>query len=245
MVLRVDKEKGYIDLSKRRVSVEDVQKCDERFNKSKTVHSIMRHIGETQDVDTEVLCQQIAWPLYKKYGHAYDAFKLAIHEPGTVLIPENLPDVKSEMIELLQDNIAKRLTPQAVKIRADIEVTCFHYEGIDAIQRALLKGLEAGDEEVPVKIKLVAPPLYVMICSAMDKDKGINILNAGLEKIKESILEQKGSISVKVAPRAVSERDDKLLSTLIETLEEQNKEVDGDSDEDQDESMGNIDIAGV
>ena len=51
------------------------------------------------------------------------------------------------------------------------QVTCFHYEGIDAIQRALLKGLEAGDEEVPVKIKLVAPPLYVMICSAMDKDK--------------------------------------------------------------------------
>merc|ERR1719160_672987 len=31
MVLRVDKEKGYIDLSKRRVSAEDVQKCDERF----------------------------------------------------------------------------------------------------------------------------------------------------------------------------------------------------------------------
>ena len=46
MVLRVDKEKGYIDLSKRRVSAEDVAKCDERFNKSKAVHSIMRHISE-------------------------------------------------------------------------------------------------------------------------------------------------------------------------------------------------------
>ena len=31
MVLRVDKEKGYIDLSKRRVSAEDVAKCEERF----------------------------------------------------------------------------------------------------------------------------------------------------------------------------------------------------------------------
>merc|ERR1711907_313479 len=43
MVLRVDREKGYIDLSKRRVSPEDVQKCDEKFQKSKAVHSIMRH----------------------------------------------------------------------------------------------------------------------------------------------------------------------------------------------------------
>merc|ERR1719450_1285825 len=31
MVLRVHKEKGYIALSKLRVSQEDIQKCDERF----------------------------------------------------------------------------------------------------------------------------------------------------------------------------------------------------------------------
>lgn len=37
VVLRVDQEKGYIDVSKRRVSPEDQQKCDERFNKSKAV----------------------------------------------------------------------------------------------------------------------------------------------------------------------------------------------------------------
>lgn len=33
MVLRVDKEKGYIDLSKRRVSTEEIAKCEEKFNK--------------------------------------------------------------------------------------------------------------------------------------------------------------------------------------------------------------------
>lgn len=38
MVLRVDKEKGYIDLSKRSVSPEDIAKCEERYNKAKTVH---------------------------------------------------------------------------------------------------------------------------------------------------------------------------------------------------------------
>ncbi|KAF3557523.1 hypothetical protein F2Q69_00017732 [Brassica cretica] len=32
MILRVDKEKGYIDLSKRRVSEEDIQTCEERYN---------------------------------------------------------------------------------------------------------------------------------------------------------------------------------------------------------------------
>ena len=37
LVLRVDKDKGYIDLSKRRVSPEDAKKCEEKYNKGKTV----------------------------------------------------------------------------------------------------------------------------------------------------------------------------------------------------------------
>ena len=45
VVLRVDKEKGYIDLSKRRVSPEDITKCEERFMKARTVASIMRHVA--------------------------------------------------------------------------------------------------------------------------------------------------------------------------------------------------------
>lgn len=36
---------GYIDLSKRRVSPEDIIKCEERYMKSKTVASIIRHVA--------------------------------------------------------------------------------------------------------------------------------------------------------------------------------------------------------
>lgn len=78
MVLRVDKEKGYIDLSKRRVSPEDVAACEERFSKSKMVHSIVRHVAETTGQDVEELYKSIAWPLYKSYGHAFDAFKVRL-----------------------------------------------------------------------------------------------------------------------------------------------------------------------
>jgi len=120
VVLRVDKEKGvypsfccnilliifllgYIDLSKRRVSPEDITKCEERYTKSKTVASIMRHVASripsvggaagaengdvgaeeasgdaTEEERLEHLYETIAWPLGRKYGHTYDAFKLAL-----------------------------------------------------------------------------------------------------------------------------------------------------------------------
>ena len=97
-----------------------------------------------------------------------------------------------------------------------------------------------------IKIKLVAPPLYVMTVSALDKARGIQLLADAIAEIEEAIKASKGALQVKVAPRAVDERDDKLLNSLMSTLDAQNQEVDGDADEDeQDEGMGSADISGV
>lgn len=60
------------------MSEEDIAKCEEKYNKAKAVHSIMRHVAETLHRNLEDLYIQVGWPLYKKFGHAYDAFKLAI-----------------------------------------------------------------------------------------------------------------------------------------------------------------------
>lgn len=60
------------------MSAEDVIKCEERYNKSKMVHSILRHVAEKTKVPIETLYEEIAWPLAKKYGHAVDAFKYSI-----------------------------------------------------------------------------------------------------------------------------------------------------------------------
>lgn len=62
--------------------------------------------------------------------------------------------------DVLLNNIRRKLTSQAVKIRADIECACYGYEGIDAVKTALRAGLELSTEELPIKINLIAPPLY-------------------------------------------------------------------------------------
>lgn len=228
VVLRVDKDKGYIDLSKRRVSPEDIQKCEEKFNRSKAVHSILRHVSETCKVRVEDLYKQFGWDLYKIYGHAYDAFKLIVTEPERVLSKYNLdPRVREQLIK----NIQRRMTPQAVKIRADIELSCFQYEGIDAIKEALKAGEKCATDKTPIKIKLVAPPLYVMFTTSMDKDEGINLLKQAIVEIEKIIKVKGGDMNVKNPPRAVTDRDDKLLASLMETLEKQNQEVAGDEPE--------------
>ena len=85
---------GYIDLSKRRVSPEDIVKCEERYNKSKMVHSIMRHVAEKTLTPIEKLYETIGWPLNKSYGHAIDAFKISI----TYAFPECCMTVVSDEV---------------------------------------------------------------------------------------------------------------------------------------------------
>ena len=69
---------GYIDLSKRKVKGEEISKCEEMYKKAKTVHSILRQAAINCNTTLLALYECIGWPLYKKYGHALDAFKIAI-----------------------------------------------------------------------------------------------------------------------------------------------------------------------
>jgi translation initiation factor 2 subunit 1 len=103
------------------------------------------------------------------------------------------PEVKEDLLV----NIRRRLTPQPVKFRADIEVTCFSYEGIDAIKEGLAAG-ESYDGEEVIKIKLVAPPLYVMITQTPDKNTGVKILEDAIERIRGVIEAKGGAIVVKL-----------------------------------------------
>lgn len=238
LVLRVDKEKGYIDLSKRRVSDEDIAKCEEKYNKSKAVHSIMRHIAESAQQqklpgsDLEELYGKIGWPLYKKFGHAYDGFKLAMSD-AAVLSDLNLDEV---LLDIVIKNIKRRLTPQPVKVRADLEVTCFHYEGIDAIRASLRKGEETSTSDAKIDVKLVAPPLYVVVTTSIQKDVGIKALTNAIEAIKTEMVKYKGEVVVKVAPRPVHERDERELERYLEKLSKENTEVPGDDSGSGDES---------
>lgn len=101
VVIRVDKDKGYIDLSKRRVSPEDINRCEEKFAKAKAVcflydcfyykidflfalkvHSILRHVAEIlgyNEEQLEELYAKTAWHFdAKKQASSYDIFKKAV-----------------------------------------------------------------------------------------------------------------------------------------------------------------------
>lgn len=158
----------------------------------------MKHLAETHHKKVEDLYKKFGWPLYQKFGHAYDAFKAGLQDPDKIFEGLDLEDLREPLLQLIE----RRLTPKAVKVRADVEVTCFDYEGIDSIKAALKAGEAVStDEEFPINIKLVAPPLYVLYVTSLDKDRGIETLEKAVATIKAKITELKGNLVVKAAVR--------------------------------------------
>ncbi|VDN25878.1 unnamed protein product, partial [Cylicostephanus goldi] len=282
VVIRVDKDKGYIDLSKRRVYSKDLILCEERFAKAKAINSILRHVAEQlgydKDEQLEDLYMRTAWHFdrkEKKKAAAYDVFKRAIADPHVLdecdispeirealledirkkLTPQAVKiradievacfsydgidaikealiagkncstdimpikffsdphvldecDISPEIREALLEDIRKKLTPQAVKIRADIEVACFSYDGIDAIKEALIAGKNCSTDIMPIKINLIAAPHFVVTTQTLDREHGLTAVNDALNVVKETIEKYGGKFSIKEEARVVTDVDD-------------------------------------
>jgi len=204
-VLRVDKEKGYIDLSKKNLKDEDIVECTQRYMKSKTVHSIMSHVADTQTGTDKIytledLYKTIGWPLYEKYGHAYDAFKKAAAGEDIFEGLQAADHIKDAILKTIQH----RLGSQPVKIQADIQVTCFSYEGIDAIKPALRAGQNCGTNEEPIKVQLVCSPEYILVTTSTDPERGISTVKKAIEAIQTEIKKHGGDCVIKTEARVVA-----------------------------------------
>uniref|UniRef100_A0A2K6FNW1 Eukaryotic translation initiation factor 2 subunit 1 n=1 Tax=Propithecus coquereli TaxID=379532 RepID=A0A2K6FNW1_PROCO len=213
VVIRVGKENGYIDLSKRRVSPEEAIQCEDKFTKSKTIYSILRHVAEvldyTRDEQLERLFQRITWVFHDKdkrlgYG-AHSALKHAVSDPP---ILDSL-DLNEDEPGVLTNNVN----------RPDIEVASYGYEGIDAVKEALRAGLNCSMETMPIKVNLIAPPRYVMT-TTLERTEGLSILNQATTEEQRSVCNAK----------EVTDTDETALARQLESLGRENAEVDGDAD---------------
>ena len=134
--------------------------------------------------------------------------------------------VKDELIA----HIGRKLTPSPTKVRSDLEVTCFGYDGIDAVKDALRAAEANNTAESRVTVKLVSPPLYVLTNHCLDRNHGVKVLEEAIQNIDKKIRAAGGSCVVQMAPKAVTEQDDADLKALMEKRERENQEVSGDED---------------
>jgi translation initiation factor 2 subunit 1 len=72
----------------------------------------------------------------------------------------------------------------------------------------------------------------VLSCMTLEKELGIDLLSKAIETIRDRITAKGGKIDVKMAPKAVSIREETELQAMMDRLALENEEIDGDAPED-------------
>lgn len=183
-VLRVDREKGQIDVSLRRVNEE------EKRNKLESVKRAARS-GKLIQLALEKSKSQLKPPeaiskLEEVYGEAYAALEAAL-ESDDALKDVQLPEpLKKEITDIVRRSIKKA----RVSVSAEITMKCFGNEGIEHVKKAL------SISEPDASILYLGAPRYKLEVFAADYKEANKRLEKILEKIcsstaKDCVLEHK------------------------------------------------------
>jgi translation initiation factor 2 subunit 1 len=232
VVLTIDSQRGFIDVSKRHTYKPSVDECLKRYHKSKAARNILNIVSSKTHVDLLQLYENIGWPLTKIYDHTLDGF---------FAIRDNLFDwscignIDAIVRETLTCVIHQKLNLKQEKFRSQIAVNCCTIEGIDAIRDALSAGKKHNPE---VTIQYVGGlgeqdkrTSYKVEIQHTDKQKGICILEEVQKIIEKTILSLGGSFEVLRLPTCVSLTDEIEFQSQMHNALKEIRQVDGDLSE--------------
>ncbi|EEQ81694.1 hypothetical protein NCER_101782 [Vairimorpha ceranae BRL01] len=207
IVLRVDDEKGYIDLSLTRVNEGEKEECKKTYAKNKIAYNIMFKAAKKLNKSVTELYENFGFDKSEEFGSLYYFFA-RVKENESILEDSELGLV---IKKLIQDEFQA----SSYKVRADIEVTCPSKGGIEAIKEALLK---AAGKDSKVNISLLKTPTYSIVRTSSDKKKAFDIVQQVCENIETAITEQGGAISIVSKPKLYGENSKYSLLNLAEDL---------------------------
>lgn len=202
MVIRVDQEKGYIDLSKKRVESGDIPAVEERYSKSKKVHLIVREVSELYPEFTVTeIYQEVIWPLYQTFPHALDGLLVCLEDPERAFKHVNREKIPQQVLDSITKDLMVRMSPPMSKMRSTFDVSCTGYEGVEAVKRSISAGVKKANAMTPtdeadficdLTVRLIAPPRFICTTSDHNRERGIERIKALMDETEKQILTHDG-----------------------------------------------------
>jgi translation initiation factor 2 subunit 1 len=180
-VLRIDIEKGHIDLSLRRVTKRERIEKIKSWKKDRKGDALLHAVAEKTGLPIHEVYQKAGVILEEKYG-LYDGFEKVVKEGMDVLtkleIPEDLAKVIAQVAE-------ERIKIKTVKVRGVIEVRCMKPNGVRCIQEAF-SGAKKSQEAKDAKIEfsVIAAPKYSVEVTSDNWKRAEEVL----DKVSENVV---------------------------------------------------------
>lgn len=174
-VLRVDKIKGHIDLSLRRVNLAQRREKLSQIKQEQTAEKITEIVAERLKRDKLELYKEVSQEVLKKYVSLFACFQAVVNNETSL---EQL-GIDKKVSKDLTEAIKQRIKPLEVKVKAKLILRSFDSEGVKIVKQAVKKALEAGQE---VKIRYLGSGKYDVTVPAKNYKKANSVMEKALNQ---------------------------------------------------------------
>ncbi len=193
-VIRVDPDKGHVDLSLKRVNQQQRKAKLQEYKRAQKAENLLKMAAENIDKDFETAWKEVWVPLEEEYGEVYAAFEDAAQNGMDVLKGV----ISDEWIEVLKPIIEAYVEIPTVTIDAEFEITVPKSNGVEIIKEALIRARDRANEEkeIDVKFSYQGAPRYRIDITAPDYYKAEEVLEDIADEILRTIKEAGGEATL-------------------------------------------------
>jgi len=192
-VVRVDPEKGHIDLSLRRVNSVQKENRMKEWKYALKYEILLQFLADATELTLEDVYEKIGFPVFDNF-RSYQETIEELKENGKDLLKDIKSvseEVKSNFLEIVNENVSI----STVGIIGKIKLTFNAENGIELIKKSLLdakKIIENPKETRSLTISYIAAPYYRLEIVSKNYLDAENILSETLDVIETNVQEYNG-----------------------------------------------------
>ncbi len=185
LVLRINTEKGHIDLSLRRVNESQKRNKINQVKQEQLVENIIEHVAKKLNLDVKTLFNKVASKV-KDYPSLYHYFESIVSGESSI----KDPGLSQEETKLLDETIKQRIKLHEVEIRGALTLKSYSPDGVDVVKAILTKAEESGKGNI--SILFTGGGKYKVSVKSSDYKNAEKILEKSLSIIETAIKKDQG-----------------------------------------------------
>jgi translation initiation factor 2 subunit 1 len=183
-VLRVDMEKGHIDLSLRRVTKRERIEKMMSWKKERKADALLRSVAEKTGLSLEEVYEKAGTVVEKEYS-LYEGFEIAVKEGTEALTRIGVPE---ELAKVFAEVAQERIHVPMVKVKGIIEVSCMKPNGVKIIKEAFLVAQKAEkSRDAKLRFYVIAAPKYAIEVLADNYKSAEDVFQRTAENIVSNV----------------------------------------------------------
>ncbi len=183
-VISVDRSKGYINLSLKRVKPTTEREKKTEWKNEKKADNLFSMVAKEMGLSVSDAYEKTGFELQEKYGLMYAMFEVAASEGAPALVKDG---VSEEWAKKIEDIAKKNIKPKEVTIKGVLEVKCYKPNGIEIIKNGF-----AQIDNDKVEVAYINAPKYSFKVTSGDYLECEKILKDNSEKVIDYITKNGG-----------------------------------------------------